>query len=369
MRSYSRLAVVEQLTSKFPEFWKYFWRSNDDKNPCNNAVAQSLDIQVTEIFQFRFTLQRCTTWSQTFRQIETNPGTGTGINRQIAVIINRRFVTGSRLNLSSQFTVSPIVSHSQVFKNYADSKSRHNKKKLKRLNDKKDKKSRKSNKSETITSADISPVPCPVDTTAVTNEVIEEERTNETGEERVVKKSKKSKASNDEEDSHRDRKKSRKNKLSIEKPDKRSKRKHKKKLKQMAKEMRVPDSREDFLKKMAIEELPIAFESTKMSKRNRRNSDDVSLHSYRCNDSDSQSDNDNKVEQNISSQLSKKLSEIKKKKQKVIVEDLTEFQIEHLRNAQVPFVEVKQCSRRTQRKNEAKFNNLADKLVNKMSIL
>ncbi|KAG4069958.1 hypothetical protein HA402_015182 [Bradysia odoriphaga] len=254
---------------------------------------------------------------------------------------------------------STLEDSSQVFKDYANSKSRQNKKKLKRLNEKKSKKSRKSsNKSETITAADDSPVPCTTDTVDL----------NERQEDGNVKNSKKSKkGSSDEPQSSR--KKSRKNKLSIEKPDKRSKRKHKKKLKQLSKEMRVPDSREEFLKKMAIEELSISFESTKMSKKNRRNSDLDSLHSYRCNDDESQSDDDNQVEQNISSQLSKKLSKIKNKKQKVIVEDLTEFQIEHLRNAQVPFVEVKQCSRSKQRKNNAKFNKLADNLVNKMSIL
>lgn len=257
---------------------------------------------------------------------------------------------------------STIEDSSQVFKEYAAGKSRHNKKKLKRLNDKKQKKWRKTkNKPETETSTNDSPAPCSIIDTTDTNETEEKQET-------VKKSSKKSKKSNDEQESRRVRSKSRKTKLSIEKLDKRSKREKKKKLKKLEKDIRVPDSREEFLKKLAVEELPISFTSVK-KKKNRRNSDLDSLHSYRCNDDGTQSDNDNVVEQNISSQLSAKLSQIKKKKQKVVVEDLTEFQLEHLRNAQVPYVEVKQCSRRQQRKNEAKFNNLADKLVDKMNIL
>lgn len=254
---------------------------------------------------------------------------------------------------------STIEDSSQVFKAYAADKSRQNKKKVKRLTEKKQKKSRKSiDKSETVTSAD----------TIDMNETKWEEEQVE--EEVKVKKSKKSKKSTDEQESVRGRgKKSRKHKSVIERPDKRDKRKMKEKLKKLSKEMRVSDSREEFLKKLAVEELPISFKSVKQSKKNRRNSDQDSLHSYRCNDAASQSDNDNPVEQNIRSQLSEKLSVIKKRKQKVIVEDLTEFQLEHLRTAKVPYVEVKQCSRRQQRSNDAKFNSLADKLVDKMNIL
>lgn len=165
--------------------------------------------------------------------------------------------------------------------------------------------------------------------------------------------------------------KPRKSKLLIGKVDKRSKRTRQKKLKKLSKVMRVPDSKDNFLKKMAIEEIPISFEFIKKSKKNQNSDlDDVSLHSYRCRDEQSQSDNDNnEVQQNILSKLSEKLNKVKKKKQKVIVENLTEFQMEHLRNAHVPFVEIKQSSRRTSRRNEAKFNSLANNLVDKMSIL
>lgn len=154
----------------------------------------------------------------------------------------------------------------------------------------------------------------------------------------------------------------------VDKRDKRNKRKHQKKLKKLSKEMHVSDSKDNFLKKMAIEEMPISFESIKQSKRSQSSDlDDVSLHSYRVKDEQSQSDND--IQEKIMCQLSEKLNKVKKKKQKVIVENLTEFQMEHLRNAHVPFVEIKQSSRRTSRKNEAKFNSLANNLVNKMSIL
>lgn len=166
------------------------------------------------------------------------------------------------------------------------------------------------------------------------------------------------------------RKKSRKNKLSTGKVDKRSKRRRQKKLKKLSKEMHVSDSKVNFLKKMAIEEVPISFQSLKKSKKIQTTDlDDVSLNSYRCRDEQSQSDNENDVQQNILSQLSEKLNKVKKKKQKVIVENLTEFQMEHLRNAHVPFVEIKQSSRRTSRRNEAKLNSLANNLVDKMSIL
>lgn len=165
-------------------------------------------------------------------------------------------------------------------------------------------------------------------------------------------------------------KSSRKSKLLSGKVEKRNNRKRQKKLKKLAKEMHVPESKEDFLKKLAIEEIPISFESIRKSKkRHSSDLDDVSLHSYRCQDEQSQSDNDNDVQDQILNQLSEKLDKVKKQKQKVIVENLTEFQIEHLRNAHIPFVQIKQSSRRTLKKNEAKFNRLANNLVNKMSIL
>ncbi len=178
---------------------------------------------------------------------------------------------------------------------------------------------------------------------------------------------------NQSDDNHSDRVKTRKHKLSTGMVDKRHKRKHQKKLKKLSKEMHVADSKDNFMKKMAIEELPISFESIKKLRKKSHSSDlddNVSLHSYRCKDEQmSQSDNENDVQVTISNQLSEKLGKVKKKKQKVIVENLTEFQMEHLRNAHVPFVEIKQSSRRKSRKNEAKFNNLANNLVDKMSIL
>lgn len=165
-------------------------------------------------------------------------------------------------------------------------------------------------------------------------------------------------------------KKYRRNKLLSGRVDKRCKRKRKKKLRKLSKEMRVSDSKKSFMKKMAIEEVPISFESIKKSKKNQSSDlDDVSLHSYRCKDEQSQSDDENGVQKNILSQLSEQLQKVKTKKQKVIVENLTEFQMEHLRNAHVPYVEIKQSTRRTSRKNAAKFNNLANNLVNKMNIL
>lgn len=157
-----------------------------------------------------------------------------------------------------------------------------------------------------------------------------------------------------------------KRRLSRGRVDKRTKREQKK-LKKLSREFHVSDTKDCFLKKMAIEEVPISFQPK--SKKLRNSDDDVSLHSYRDKDEQTQSDSDDHIKQNILSHLTDKLKNVKKKKQKVIVENLTEFQLEHLRNAHVPFVELKESSRNKSRKSEAKFNTLAKNLVEKMSIL
>lgn len=244
-----------------------------------------------------------------------------------------------------------------MFKEYADCKSRYNKKKLKRLN----KKAKKILKSEKLKLSKNSSPPCT--TTCSDDEKMEEpiveetENVEELGKVEKVERVKNVKCEMP------------KYKVSSSgKVAKRSKQKQQRKLKKLSRDIHVSDSKETFLKKMAIEEVPISFHLK--SKKSKKSDDELSLHSYRDkNEEQSQSDNDNEIQQNILSQLTEKLKSVKKKKQKVIVENLTEFQMEHLRNANVPFVEIKQSSRKKSKKSDAKIKRLASNLVDQMSIL
>lgn len=242
-----------------------------------------------------------------------------------------------------------MLGHSQVFKEYADCKSRYNKKKLKRLN-KREMRKKSSSKLEAVPS--VNPIPIIPFTNVTEDEVMDEKN-----EERE--------SSEEEQPTRSKKNKSRSSKLSTGRIDKQHKRKHKKKLKKLAKEMRVADSKDRFMKKLTINELPITFESVeKLKNRHQSTSDidDISLHSYRHKDEQSHSDDGSDVQEKVTNQLAEKLQKVKKRKQKVLIENLTEFQIEHLRNAHIPFVEIKKSKNRMSRKTKAEFNGLANKM-------
>lgn len=184
-------------------------------------------------------------------------------------------------------------------------------------------------------------------------------------------KTKEEKKEEKEEENEKHKVKLHKSKIANGKVEKKTKEKTKrlKKSKKIAKLIRVADSKDNFLKKITIEEVPISF-NFKSKKHDLIDSDNASLKSYRGNDdAQSHSDNDNEIQNNIRTHLSETLRKVKKKKQKVIVENLTEFQMEHLRKADVPFVEIKQSSRKKCKKDRAKVNNLVSNLVDKMNIL